>query len=249
MLALFLGSVCTVWPGSEIAQRSLPELDAEGRPILTGAELTHATADGRFLIHYTQAGADSAGDDAKAAELLAWAEEGFSRTWAAFVDEDGWIPPHPDGTIGGDARLDVYVRALDNNGYAHAQSVAGKQACWIELDPATRAFGQETFASIAGHELHHCLQFTVANSRVGGAFLYEGTATWAQYLLFKGDPTIDLARQVLWQIRLGSSARALFATGDRFEYAGMLWFKFLLDHGARAGRSRARRAPRGRGGT
>jgi hypothetical protein len=221
---------CVVTPE---LRRAAPDLDVSGRPILSGPVMTVDSADGLFRIHYTMEGGDALGADAD--EIIAWTFEGLSRTHAAFVVEDGWPNPRNDGTLGGNARLDLYLRGLDINGYAHAQDYGDTRVCWMEVDPSTRSLGRETYESIVGHEFHHCLQFTVADTRVGGSFPYEGTSTYAQYLLFEGDPAVDLARQVLWQIRLVNAGWGLAQTGDRFEYAGMIWFKFLLDHAGRIG--------------
>jgi MYXO-CTERM domain-containing protein len=202
------------------------------RPVLTGPEEIVDTADGRFRIHFTPEGADATDDDA-----VAWAEAGFAETWAEFVDGDGWPAPPPDLGEGGDDRLDVYLRDLDANGYAHEVPLpAGPTGCWIELDPAVAAtLGETTFQSVAGHELHHCLQFAVTPSLA--SWIYEATSTYAQYLLFgERDETLDLGKEFLWRLRLAGSRRALDDVGAQFEYAAMVWSKFLVD---RAGDRRA----------
>jgi Bacterial Ig-like domain (group 2) len=219
--------ICLVTPDTA---KSIPELDADGRPILSGAELVHDSPDGRFRLHYTLSGADAL-EANEVDVILAGAIDGLTRVHDAFVTADGWPAPPSDGALGGDARLDLYLRALDANGYAHGDATG----CWMEVDPAALGFGEETFRSVVGHEYHHCLQFTVGGGAVGNPFLYEGTSTYAQYLLFDDDAALDIARQVLWQIRLGGAERPLTDTGDRFEYGAMLWFKFLLDHAGVAG--------------
>jgi hypothetical protein len=225
-----LTALCVVTPET-LELRAAADLGVDGRPILSGPGLFVDSSDGSFRIHYTLEGGDALGD----LEIIDATIEALQRTRDAFVVEDGWPAPRNDGTLGGDGRLDLYLRGLDINGYAHAQDYGETRVCWMEVDPGTRSLGRETYASIVGHEFHHCLQFTVADTRVGGSFPYEGTSTYAQYLLFQGDPAVDLARQVLWQLRLVDAARPLDAVGDRFEYAGMIWFKFLLDHGGRVG--------------
>jgi MYXO-CTERM domain-containing protein len=194
------------------------------RPVLTGAEEIVDSADGRFRFHFTRDGGDAADE-----EMVAWAEAGFTALWAEFVDGDGWPAPPADLGEGGDDRLDVYLRDLDGNGYAHEVPLPDGTGCWIELDPGVaRTLGETTFASVAAHELHHCLQFAVTPSQA--SWIYEATSTYAQYLLYGDrDVNLDLARDFLWQLRLSGSWRALDDTGSQFEYAGMVWAKFLVD--------------------
>lgn len=191
------------------------------RAVLSGPEETAVTADGHVVIHFTREGVDATTDEA-----VAWAEEGIATMWAAYVDGEGWPAPAPDAGIGGDDRLDLYLRALDGNGYAHVESATG--SCWMEADPAIAAgLGRATFASVVGHELHHCLQFAITTGLAG--WIYEATSTYAQYLLFDGDVALGLARDALWGLRLSGSERAFDDESRTFEYAGMVWVKYLLD--------------------
>jgi hypothetical protein len=195
------------------------------RPPLSGPEEIVDTADGRFRIHFTREGGDATDDDA-----VAWAEEGFTALWRELVDGDGWPAPPPDLGEGGDDRLDVYLRDLDANGYAHEVPLpGGPTGCWIELDPGVAAnLGGVTFRSVAAHELHHCLQFAVTT--VVEPWIYEASSTYAQYLLYGGqDETLDLGKELLWRLRLAGAGRDLDNTSAQFEYAGMVWAKFLVD--------------------
>ncbi len=100
----------------------------------------------------------------------------------------------------------------------------------MELDPGVAAgLGERVFASVAGHELHHCLQFAVTTGL--DAWIYEATSTYAQYLLFTDDEALGLGRDVLWQLRLARSEEALDVTEGQLEYAAMVWVKYLLDRG------------------
>lgn len=209
------------------------------RPTLSGPELTYASPDGRILIHYTLQGGDalSVTDDIDppngVPDQLDWVVEGIARVHQAFVVEDGWPGPISDEGAGGDDRLDVYLRNLDINGYAHTETTPlGNVTSWVELDPANaRLFGKVVFESIAGHEYHHVLQFRLFTA--GAGWIYEASATYAQYLLFDEDLLVRLARDALWVIRLGNANAALSAAGDpyEFEYAGMVWAKYLVERG------------------
>src|SRR5215470_4689205 len=70
-----------------------------------------------------------------------------------------------------------------------------------------------TFESIAGHETHHVLQFGMSDELP--SWIYEATATYAQYLLFD-DALLTFARDALWIIRLGDPEFALDAVGNRY---------------------------------
>jgi hypothetical protein len=148
--------------------------------------------------------------------------------YQAQVVEDGWPVPSTDEGAGGDDRIDLYLRALDANGCTHYTELpSGHMAAYVEIAPAGVSFGKVTFESIAGHELHHVLEFNLTDRMPN--WIHEATATYFQYLLFD-DPILDLAREALWRIRLGAAEKALDAVGDRFEYAGMVWAKYLADH-------------------
>jgi hypothetical protein len=227
-----------------IAAQVAPGMAADAyadRPAFSAPESLRPTDDGRFLIHYTVTGADAV-DGADLSPMngvpdpVDAIETGLAVLWDAFVATDGWPPPPADQGAGGDDRLDVYVRDLEVNGFAHAEPLADGtgEDCWIEIDPMTWFYGQPTMSSIAAHELHHCLQFAV--SRELASWIYEATATWAQYLLFTGDPTLDQALWVLWSLRLTGSERRLDDVDGRFEYAGLIWIEHVVD---RAGGDRA----------
>jgi hypothetical protein len=204
-----------------------------GRPTLSGPAEVFDTDDGRFRIHFTRAGGDAVGGGADGdgvPDAVRWAAEGFARVWAEFVDVDGWPVPPGDGGLGGSDHLDVYLRDLDANGYAHGEPVAAGTSCWMELDPGVATgLGRVTFTSVAAHELHHCLQFAITTGRLS-SWIYEATSTYAQYVLYGDqDDLLDLARELLWRLRLSGSASPLDATGQQFEYAGMTWIKYLVD--------------------
>ncbi len=214
-----------------------PELPREE---LSGETLTHLTADGRVKIHYTLSGADALVDTLDVdpqngvPDTVDWTEEGATRMLAAFVDQDGWALPPADHGRGGDDRLDIYLRAIDANGYAYLETLPqGGFSTYLEVDPAGKTgYTREAFQSIVGHEVHHALEFTAAGGRFS-SWLAEATATWAQYLIFDGDEQVRLAQGFLWFWRLLHAARRLDdeGHGDLFEYAGMVWIRFLVERG------------------
>jgi MYXO-CTERM domain-containing protein len=208
------------------------------RPVLSGAELAHDTADGRFKIHYTLDGADRILDSVDAdpvngvPDTLDWVEAGATRMVNVFVGEDGWPMATTDEGEGGDDRLDIYLKKIDANGYAYVQRlVSGNYASYIELHPGKISFGRASFESIAGHEVHHTLQFAVGLGI--DSWILEAGATYAQYLVNPPDRLFSLALEALWQFRLSESDQPLETLGRTFEYAGLVWVKFLMDHGTR----------------
>lgn len=210
-------------------------LPANERPALSGPEQLRATADGHFLIHYTLEGVDTPGETADVnpangiPDTVDWIEEALALTDAAFVEGDGWPRPVADEGVGGDDRLDVYVRDIDAFGYAHYQVLdSGTLVCYVELDPALASGGPELYTGVAGHEYHHCLQMTVGRTH---DWIHEATSTWAQYLLFDEGGFVEAARLALWRTRLRGAGLAIDTLGDRFEYAGMVWVKYLVDRG------------------
>lgn len=198
----------------------------EWRPTLSG-EPRVTDADG-FRVHWTTEGEDDAGVDRDGdgtpdfvqatLDALLDARERF--------EEDGWRPLVPDSGAGGSDAIDVYVMALDINGYANpAQAAEGEEgaSCFVRLDPATARLGEGLSASIALHELHHCVQFRYGSGMASWAM--EASATFEQYRFAAEDPTVQLALDVLWIQRLGGAERALDETDGRFEYAGLIAFK------------------------
>jgi hypothetical protein len=215
-----------------------PVLDDSGRPVLSGPEQVHLSADGRFRVHYTMQGADAllvAGDsdpENGVPDTVDWVEEGAAKMWAVFVGADGWPAPPSDEGVGGDDRIDFYLRDLAGNGCTHDDTLpSGHMASYIEVAPARASFGKAAFESIAGHELHHVLEFALTDTAPN--WIAEATATYAQYLVFTGDGMIDTLRGLLWRLRLGQPERALDSVGGDFEYAGMVWAKYLVDRGGR----------------
>jgi hypothetical protein len=130
--------------------------------------------------------------------------------------------------VGGDSRLDVYLRHLDYNGYAHSEWHDDHWAAYLEVDPAVADLGGEVLASVAGHELHHAIEYSYSVEPPTG--VHEAAATYAQYRLFHETVAMVAAVQVLWGLRLDAPEAGLAVTGDRMEYAAFVWVKFLVDH-------------------
>ena len=203
----------------------------EARPALSGPVQTIASDDGRFLIHWTPEGSDvptaQSDDDGNgrpdfADRIL----DGLLTGQQAFLD-GGWRPVAPDDGSGGSDAIDVYVRAIDANGYAfHAPPEADSDAassCTMHLEASLGDSLDGILESVAAHELHHCTQY--AYTTAAPSWILEATATHQQYLAFTS-PALQAGLDVLWITRLTQPERPVDALGGRFEYAGFAFVFF-----------------------
>lgn len=202
------------------------------RPVLSGPEHTVTTEDGSLVVHWTEEGGDAIaeagdGDGNGLPDGIDRILDGLETGTAAYL-ADGWRPILMDEGGGGTEAVDVYVQDIEAFGYAWSQAVQGGFSCWLALDPRNTDLGEGMAESVAAHELHHCVQY--AYTAAADSWIYEATATYEQYLLFDG-PAIGTALQALWSQRLLGMHRPLADTGDRYEYAGFVFVKYLVDRG------------------
>jgi uncharacterized protein (TIGR03382 family) len=196
----------------------------EDRPRLSGPAQVLDAADRSFRVHTTDEGADAAppGLAELALDELLVARDRFQG--------EGWRALAPDDGSGGSPAIDLYVQAIDANGYANPADAAEDQdgsSCFLRVDPDVLALGEATFRSVVAHELHHCVQYRY--SVAAPTWWYEGQATFAQYADIADDPVLSVALAVLWTTRLRSPERPVADVGGRFEYAALVFFKFLAD--------------------
>ena len=210
--------------------------DNRQRPLIDGTVLSHPSADGHFRIWYTLDGGDAltdlAGDEDPAngvPDAVDVVEEGLSRCWELFVDQQGWRPPGDDEGEGGDSRLDVYMRHIDHNGLASHEWHDDHWAAYLQIEPDVAEMGGDLMASVAAHELHHAIQYSYTVDP--HTWVHEASATYAQYLIYSETVAVTAALQLLWALRLEDPSIGLDTTGDRQEYAGLVWVKFLVDRG------------------
>jgi hypothetical protein len=128
-----------------------------------------------FVVHY---GADSL--DAYAQTVSDAAELAYR----VLVDTLAHIPPVPDGTAGGDARIDVYLRPHTVMGSAYGTTYFGDPVgspypnsftCWVELVDTMTTPRRVT---VTAHEVYHTIH--IAYDRYESASLFEMLATWFQ---------------------------------------------------------------------
>jgi hypothetical protein len=140
------------------------------------------------VVHYSVTPDPNGITDEAAGRLVAAAEQ----AWGVIVDQWGWTPL-PDGTLGGDARLDYYVAALPAGVGAVTRRPSGQRAA-----PAYIVISRDRAGDLLtiAHEMLHAGQDAIAAT--AETWLQEGTAEWAgrtvagvpQDVLF--DPAIPL---------------------------------------------------------
>ncbi|MCB9763692.1 MAG: hypothetical protein H6739_28240 [Alphaproteobacteria bacterium] len=204
------------------------------RPSMSGPVETVDSPDGRFRVHYTDYGDDAMdindndGDGVPDAvtRILVALDIG-----ADAFEARGWRSLEPDNAWGGSDAIDVYVGAIDANGYAYPALPDDPDAvssCYLEINAGLTGGSSVVLESVVVHELHHCVQFAyTVNSH---AWMYESTATYEQYQPIEGDE-LDLLVNFLWALRLNQPDRPIHGVGDRYEYAGMLFPKFWAERG------------------
>ncbi len=207
-----------------------------GRPTLSGPVQTLDSEDGFFRIHWTEEGVDAptAQGDADGngqADFLDRILDGLSQGRLAFA-EQGWREVLPDDGTGGSDGIDVYVKAIDANGYAFhappAEDAEGASSCTIHLEGSLGDSLDGIIESVAAHELHHCVQY--AYTTTAPSWILEATATHQQYQVFTS-PALQAALEVLWIGRLSQPERALHDLGGRYEYAGFVFVFFWESFG------------------
>ncbi|MBC8124780.1 MAG: hypothetical protein H7X70_03520 [Candidatus Kapabacteria bacterium] len=168
------------------------------------------SADGRFRVHYATSGPDAVPNvDADGNSLPDYIDaclNALGQTWRTEVDTLGYLPPPADGTEGGSASLDVYVRDLSKAGPSGSsyygittiEKLIGsvpvdRYTSWIEVDNdfseddrdvsgarAYSTFGVDALKVTCAHEFHHTIQngsYGLANTQL---MFYELTSTWME---------------------------------------------------------------------
>src|SRR5512140_67825 len=160
------------------------------RPVLAG-EATFGKPQGKLLIHYATSGADAVpladtdGDGTPdfVNQVATTGELGLDHFLAL-----GFRRPLDDGTLGGDGRIDIYLRDLNSaDGNAGTDSCAGNHCIGYisaENDYAAYSYSSitEAIPSVVPHEIFHLVQN--AYSRTQPSTWTEGTAVWAVENLF-----------------------------------------------------------------
>jgi len=145
---------------------------------------------GHFRIHYDPAYVDS--------EYLARCASYFDYAWHVEVDSFGFLPPVPDGTLGGDSLLDVYILRLPAGQYGMtiADDIPGPapwndSPAFIKIrneydsfppndDPEGSEWG--ALKVTAAHELFHTIQ--MAYDKDEEVWMLEIASVWMEDMVY-----------------------------------------------------------------
>ncbi len=148
----------------------------------------------RVLIHYTLNGVDAT-SDYYAAQML----EALELSLTVQFGQLGWRQPPSDCGVGGDNRLDVYIRDIEFSaiGYAYPETMVGDNpntpereffaaSSYLVIDNDMSFVKPEEALTLmkttAVHEVHHNIQFGYDTSESFFGF-YESGATWIETLV------------------------------------------------------------------
>ena len=187
-----------------------------------------------ICVHWVRAGADAPPSDAWAKKTLAVMQQ----VWRHHVGKLDYRKPAKDGTRGGNAKFDVYLKELGSRGLygycAPERRVRGKakQAsgfCVLDDDFAKSQFGRkpiDTLRVTAAHEFFHAIQF--AYDFTEDPWLMESTATWVE------ERFADDVNDNRSYLKYGQAARAttpldLFDGGGFAHYGNWVFWEFLTE--------------------
>jgi hypothetical protein len=151
-------------------------------------------------------------------------------------DAAGYRSPKPDGTRGGDARTDVYLAEVGDDGlYGYctdddpATTFDQWAYCVLDNDYRPGQFGTrntplENVQVTAAHEYFHAVQY--AYDAFEDGWFMEATATWAEDELFDG---VDDNVFYLRESALTNPRRALDRFGGLFHYGNWIFFRHLTE--------------------
>jgi len=204
------------------------------RPELTG-EAVLAVPGGQIAVHYATAGrdvplagdADGDGVPDFVSEVAATAELALQHFLAL-----GFRRPLDDGALGGDDRIDIYLRDLvAADGNAGVDSCAGAHCIGhisAENDYAGYPYPSitEGIRSVVPHELFHLVQNAYASGQP--AAWSEGSAVWSVENLFgTGNSDFERFLPSFLTRSFRPFERAVGGFGDAYPYGAALWPYFL----------------------
>ena len=205
------------------------------RPTLAG-EMTYGDAGGDILVHYTTTGADAAPtDDANTNGVPDFVEEVAAEAALAlnhFVAL-GFRRPLDDGALGGDHRIDIYLRDLQEaDGNASTDSCTGDRCVgYIAAENDYIGFGYpsrlEGIRSVVPHELFHLVQDTYSNAQP--ASWTEGSAVWAVENLYADNSDFERFLPSFITRSYRPFERPVAGFGDGYPYGAALW-PYFLEH-------------------
>jgi hypothetical protein len=163
------------------------------------------TCSAHFCVHWVTSTADAPPpadlDSCTSPDFVDKVITALEQSYAVENVQLGWRTPVADGTRGGDARTDVYLKELNEGGdglfgYAATDGGSGRtrQAYMVlDNDYAASEFPDPDYGGLpdipirvtAAHEYNHVLQY--AYDIAQDPWMYESTATWAEEKVFPDD--------------------------------------------------------------
>jgi len=149
----------------------------------------------------------------------------------------GYRRPKPDGSKGGDARVDIYLDQLQPGLYGYCTTdqkqltKPGHYDVWAYcvLDADYAGFPTHTplenFEVTAAHEYYHATQF--AYDIADDGWFLEATATWAEDELYT---SINDNYQYLKDSPITHPGRPIDKFGNVFHYGVWNFFRYLTEH-------------------
>jgi hypothetical protein len=176
------------------------------RPDLSGDVLVFGSE--HFLVHYTLSGRDTASstdDNGNGTpDYVEAVSEAMEFSWQVEVVQLGWAAPPSDGGIGGDARYDIYLEDIYDDGTA-GYTDGGYRDTNVGDNPNTPAIETDSSHSYisldndfreqnilppldimrvtAAHEFNHAIQFGYDGDEPAD-WLWEATATWMEDVVY-----------------------------------------------------------------
>jgi hypothetical protein len=206
------------------------------RPALAG-ENTFGVTGGDVLVHYATTGVDAVpmadanvnGVPDFVDEVAATAELALDHYLAL-----GFRRPAGDGALGGDGRIDLYLRNLNAaDGNTSTDDCSGTQCSgYMVAENDYARFGYpsvtEGIRSVVPHELFHLVQNTYSSTQP--STWTEGSAVWAVENLY-GDGNSDFERFLPAFVTRSFRPfeRPVGGFGDSYPYGAALW-PYFLEH-------------------
>lgn len=229
-------------------RRNLDIFSPEQRSVLVGLlsrptdlELSHPSASGRFLVHYTMTGADAVSssdrDNNGKPDFVEGVAEAFDRSHTVQVAEMGYTPPPDDRQIDG-PEYDVYIHALGRGVYGFTtteeqipETPQNDVTSFIEVD---NRFNNGHFTTglpgaqvTAAHELFHAIQFGYRDAIFANDyFYYELCSSWMEDVVY--DDINDYYSTVPLYLRRTDESFNQYERFTLFNYGAAIWNHFLV---------------------
>lgn len=206
------------------------------RPALAG-EASFGVPAGEILVHYATSGADAVpvadADGDGVPDFVATIATTAEQALAHFI-KLGFRVPLSDGALGGDGRIDIYLRDLTaSDGNAGIDSCDAAHCIgYISAENDYAQFGYssvlEGIRSVVPHELFHLVQNAYSSAQP--STWTEGSAVWSVENLFGADNS-DFERFLpsFLPRNYRPFERPPGGFGDSYPYGAALW-PYFLEH-------------------